>query len=227
MESVQGQKESFLNAFQNMSADLQILVSLFDIISLSPEVVTKELIQKAKNKVKGVLKAVGELQTVISKESEKSGTPNLQEVGVKFPEVILEEVVRKFEEKINTQMTIYANEGRTLKLSDKDFEFTLQTLFNSALKTQDGMYRKNCEISMASKGSNMVLRFKDFNRSIPREFLEELFNGNTDSNEYGGGYALYKMRKLLQRTGGEVTVDSDRTRFTTFTVSIPFNSETL
>lgn len=227
MQAVQGHKEAILKVFQDVSGDLQVIVNLFDIISHSPEVVTKELIDKAKNKVKGVLKRVGELQNVVRKGETEKLVEDVQEAGIKFPEIILEEVVRHFEEKINTQMTVYANEGRTLSLADRDFEYVLKSLFDSALKTQEGMFRKTCEVSMASKGKNMVLRFKDFQRSIPREHLEDLFNGNVASNEYGGGYPFYKMKKLLQRVGGDIAVDSDRTRFTTFTVTIPFDFETL
>ena len=196
MQAVQGHKEAMLKVFQDVSGDLQVIVNLFDIISHSSEVVTKELIDKARNKVKGVLKRVGELQKVFRKDETEKQIEDIQEAGIKFPEIILEEVVRHFEEKINTQMTVYANEGRTLSLADRDFEYVLKSLFDSALKTQEGMFRTTCEVSMAS-------------------------------NEYGGGYPFYKMKKLLQRVGGDIAVDSDRTRFTTFTVTIPFDFETL
>jgi len=79
MQAVQGHKEAMLKVFQDVSGDLQVIVNLFDIISHSPEVVTKELIDKARNKVKGVLKRVGELQKVFRKDETEKQIEDIQE----------------------------------------------------------------------------------------------------------------------------------------------------
>jgi len=79
MQAVQGHKEAMLKVFQDVSGDLQVIVNLFDIISHSSEVVTKELIDKAKNKVKGFLKRVGELQKVFRKDETEKQIEDIQE----------------------------------------------------------------------------------------------------------------------------------------------------
>jgi len=219
METMVYQRDMILGVFQDVAGDLQVIAKLFDIISQSPEVITKELLSKTKSKVGNIIQKVNEAQTVITTGSAKSNEPQSES---QFPVTILEGVVTKYDRQLNTQMTLYADEIRALKLSDRDFESVLHTLFDSAIKTQDGIYRKTCEVSVASKSDTMVLRFKDFGRSIPREELESMFDGSKISHEHGGGYGYYRMRQILNRVGGRVSIDSDRTKFTTITIVIPF-----
>ena len=214
--------------FTDLQDELQIIVNLFEILSRSPEVVTKEILENAKKKVLSIITRVKDAEVVFHPEEKKSEEDErvgalAEGSGSLHPAMILDEVANEFTHQIETQMALYADEVKTLAIADKDFEYVLKTLFESAVRTQNGMQKKICEGSVAALGDDMVLQFKDFGRSIPEEDVPHLFDGSAKSKDYGGGYPFYRMKKLLMKAHGEVDVLSGRSKFTTFTIKIPFH----
>ncbi|MBT3783629.1 hypothetical protein HOF92_01560 [bacterium] len=205
---------------RNLSKELQIVVKLFDLMTKSPEMVTRGLLLKAKQKVTRIFDKARETEKSLRRDDSLEELAS--DVGSMHPVMILDEVSRSFEQFIQTQLALYADDVTTLMIPDKDFEYVLRTLYNSAVRTQKGLNAKTCEISLSSAGKNMVLKFKDFGKSIPEEDIDHLFDGSLTSQDYAGGYPFYRMKRLLERAQGQIEVLSGKTKFTTFTIKIPF-----
>ena len=124
----------------------------------------------------------------------------------------------EFDDQLNTSMALSPDQISTLSIPDSDFEMALRTLFESAVKTQSGIHQKICEVSIGTSGNHMILKFKDFGRSIPEEELDDVF----DAKSSNSGYPFFRLRQMVERAGGEVEVDSGRAKFTTFTLKIPY-----
>ena len=212
--------------FQDLSNDLTIVVKLFDIITYSPEMITKELLNKARSRVKSILIKVDDAKESIVKQTiTKRTTENRfeRDYGAKqYPTEILEDIIKQYKEKLYIQTTLYNDEIRKIKLDDRDFQYVLTTLLESAKKTQKGILNKTCEISIASKNNSMVMLFKDFGRKIPLDIVNKMFTGDTITQDYGGGYPMYRLKKVVDSVGGGVRIDSSNSKFTSFTFNIPF-----
>ena len=215
--------------FQDLSNDLTVILKLFDIITHSPEMITAELLDKTRAKVKSILDKVDNAKESIITDSlnldETEGTLELNSQKELYPAQILEEIVKQFKDKLYTQTTLYNDEVRKIKLNNKDFRYILTTLLESAKKTQSGIINKTCEISIASKYDSMIMLFKDFGRKIPPDIAQQMFTGKTCTQDYGGGYPMYRLKKLLRSVGGDIKINLNNPKFTSFTINIPFEKE--
>jgi len=205
---------------KNLSQQLKIVVKLFDLMSKSPDMVTRGMLIKAKNKVSKILAKAKETEKALRRDGDLEEKPI--DMGSMHPVMILDEVSRAFEQHINTQLALYADDVTTLNIPDRDFEYVLRTLYSSAVRTQRNMRSRTCEVSMSSSGQNMVLKFTDFGKTIPEEHINKLFDGSLTSQEYGGGYPFYRMKRLLERAQGGVEVLCEKSKYTTFLIKIPF-----
>ena len=97
------------------------------------------------------------------------------------------------------------------------------TLLESAKKTQSGIINKTCEISIASKHNSMIMLFKDFGRKIPLEIAEQMFSGKNYTQDYGGGYHMYRIKNLLRSVGVDIKINLNKSKYTVFFVDIPFD----
>ena len=67
----------------------------------------------------------------------------------------------------------------------------------------------------------MILKFKDFGRSIPEDELDGVFAANSKHSS-SRGYPFFRLKQMVERAGGQIEVDSGRAKFTTFTLKIPY-----
>ena len=217
--------------FQDLSNDLTVILKLFDIITYSPEVITNDLLNKTRAKVKSILKKVDDAkESIVNKSLNLNITDGKLEVepsSKRYPAQILEDIVKQYKDKLYTQTTLYNDEARKIKLNDRDFRYILTTLLESAKKTQNGIINKTCEISIASKYDSMVMLFKDFGRKIPPDVAQQMFTGEAFTQDYGGGYPMYRLKKLLNSVGGDIKINLNNPKFTVFSVNIPFDKEYL
>ena len=108
-----------------------------------------------------------------------------------------------------------------------------QVLFNllsNATKfTKDGVITLTAARAPAAAGDRMVFRVSDSGIGMTPEQLGRLFQAFTQADEstsrqYGGtGLGLAISRKFCQLMGGDITVESEYGRGTTFTVTLPAN----
>lgn len=213
--------EEVHRTLKSLSQQLKIVVKFFDLMSKSPNMVTRTMLVQAKDKVSKILAKAKETEKALRKEGSIEDKP--MDSGSMHPVMILDEVSRAFEQHIDTQLALYADEVSTLNISDRDFEYVLRTLYSSAVRTQRNMRSRSCEVSVSASGKNMILKFTDFGKVIPQEHIESLFDGSAASQEYGGGYPFYRMKRLLERAQGGVEVLCEKSKYTTFLIKIPFS----
>ena len=126
-------------------------------------------------------------------EGPESALPKLQkgEAGSVNPVVLLDGVLAEFESQLNTSMALSPDQISTLSIPDSDFKLALRTLFDSAVETQSGIHQKTCEVSIGTC-SYMILKFKDFGRSIPEDELDGVFAANSKHSS-SRGYPFFRL----------------------------------
>jgi signal transduction histidine kinase len=114
--------------------------------------------------------------------------------------------------------------GVALLTDRRKLKIVLKNLVGNALKfTSRGEVVVACEPSAKS----CAFRVRDTGVGIDREqlpFIFEMFRqvDSSDTRSYGGmGLGLYIVRRLLEQLGGDIQVESERGRGSTFTVVLP------
>jgi signal transduction histidine kinase len=76
------------------------------------------------------------------------------------------------------------------------------------------------------KGNRVGIMVSDTGPGIPAENLEQIFDPFFTTKEKGVGLGLSIVKKIVESNGGEITVESEVGKSTTFTISLPLGSET-
>jgi signal transduction histidine kinase/CheY-like chemotaxis protein len=110
----------------------------------------------------------------------------------------------------------------------RKLKIVLKNLVGNALKfTERGEVRVGCE----RNGVAFVFTVQDTGVGIPREQLPHVFEmfrqvDSSDARSYGGaGLGLYIVRRLLTQLGGEINVESEPGKGSTFRVVLPAPEE--
>lgn len=211
----QGKKDETIGILQQLTKEFNVIVQLFDVLSRTPDVVTPELLKKAKLKMMNICKQVKQVESNLTQEEKTSLT--VDSSGTLSPVMLLDEVLAEFEERLDVSLALSNDEIGLVNMSDDEFVTIIRALLDNSIQSQLGINRKSCEISLGSDRQHLVIKFKDFARSIPESEIPNFFEGNQ-----GAGYGMYRLAKRLQQAGGQVVVESGRTRCTVFTLRIPY-----
>jgi signal transduction histidine kinase len=98
-----------------------------------------------------------------------------------------------------------------------------QVMLNIALNAIEAMQPDGgvLIVSMLINGSMIGISFKDTGPGIPKEFLSKLFDPFFTTKESGTGLGLAICFDIVQRHGGEITVESEEMKGANFTVWLP------
>lgn len=106
-------------------------------------------------------------------------------------------------------------------------EEKLKEVFNNFLSNAT-KYNKDggtVEVSHRVQGKQLVTVIKDSGIGIKKESLQKLFTayfrGDVDRSIEGTGLGLYFTKKLVEKMGGKIDVDSLPGKGTTFSISLP------
>lgn len=211
----QGKKDETLGILQQLSKEFNVIVQLFDVLSRTPDVVTPELLKKAKMKMQNICQKVKQVENNLTAQERQE----LNEAGngTLSPVMLLDEVLAEFEEQLDVSLALSNDEIGLVRMSDEEFVTVIRSLLDNSIQSQVGINRKSCEISLGSDRQHLVIKFKDFARSIPESDLPGFFDG-----DQGAGYGMYRLAKRLQNAGGQVKVESGQARCTVFTLKIPY-----
>ena len=85
----------------------------------------------------------------------------------------------------------------------------------------------NGELTVRSqiKGGRVGIIVSDTGPGIPAENLEQIFDPFFTTKEKGVGLGLSIVKKIVESNGGEITVESEAGKSTTFTISLPLSLE--
>jgi CheY-like chemotaxis protein len=80
-------------------------------------------------------------------------------------------------------------------------------------------------ISTTKEGENCIICFRDNGRGISKDEISSLFNKFTSYSkrfrQVGTGLGLYLSKKIVEKHGGTISVDSEEGKGSCFTVSLP------
>jgi light-regulated signal transduction histidine kinase (bacteriophytochrome) len=139
--------------------------------------------------------------------------------------LLLKGVIKVFEQKINeNDAKIRVNELPVIKGNRTQLEQLFQNLIGNALKYR-GKESPCIEIGANDEGSGWVFHVKDNGIGIEKKFYDKvfvIFQRLHGKNEYGGtGIGLAICKKIVERHGGKIWIESEPGNGTTFYFSFP------
>lgn len=201
--------------------------------------ITQRLIE---GKVKGEAKKAeylkllyGELFAFINSVDEISGLANLEywdtasiSEKVELMEIVNNLAVKnKFllEEKLLRLKISSTVEKVYVKANKQKLEDAFQSLMNNAIKFTDK--NKDIEIIVSAAGEYAVIKIKDQGYGIDKDDLERIFIKNERGKNakameiIGSGIGLAVAKNIIERHSGDITVESELGKGSTFTVQLP------
>jgi len=119
--------------------------------------------------------------------------------------------------RINTEL---ANDPPLIPVDKKLFKRVLCNLIKNAIEAmQSGT--KILKIVSRISGNHFVILISDTGIGIPREKIKNIFDPLVTSKVYGPGLGLTLAQKILQDHGGNIDVESEPGKGTTFTITLP------
>ncbi|MEA5077251.1 MAG: ATP-binding protein [Anaerolineaceae bacterium] len=97
---------------------------------------------------------------------------------------------------------------------------------NLIMNSIEAIEGESGEIRIASKfdGSNFLVKISDNGKGIPGEYLNQIFEPfftTKKKNDKGTGLGLSLVRRVVQSHNGQIQVESEEGRGTTFTIILP------
>ncbi len=110
---------------------------------------------------------------------------------------------------------VYVDPEQMKRVFINIFKNSLQVMTNSGELTLSGQIKDNLvEITVSDTGTG-----------IPADNLERVFDPFFTTKEKGVGLGLSIVKKIIESNGGEIAVESEAGKSTTFTISLPLSSE--
>jgi PAS domain S-box-containing protein len=113
--------------------------------------------------------------------------------------------------------------------SDRQYlQSILYNLINNAIKFRRNIPDSFINVSMNFENNRIIIRVSDNGMGVPKEIRCKVFNmfvkGGTEST--GNGLGLYIVKNLVTKLKGEVSLESEENKGTTFTIALPINTMT-
>ena len=115
------------------------------------------------------------------------------------------------------------NEEVQIYVDPEQMKRVFINLFKNALQVMNS----SGELTVRSQIENnrIGIMVNDTGPGIPAENLERIFDPFFTTKEKGVGLGLAIVKRIVEGNGGEIDVESEVGRFTTFTISLPLSSE--
>lgn len=132
--------------------------------------------------------------------------------------------LRYLAEDKNQQTTFnFVEKSLNIPVDPVEMKRVILNLISNALNYTDE--RGEISISTEKKGDNCIISFRDNGRGIPKDELPSLFNKYTSYSkrfrQVGTGLGLYLSKKIVEKHGGSISVESEEGKGSCFTVSLP------
>jgi len=120
---------------------------------------------------------------------------------------ILKEVCDSFEKDAKMHgMKIECNVRNFVITADDLIGEVFSNIIRNAIEHSQG---KLLKIYTRSDGKMLEIVFEDDGIGIPKEFLENVFKQGWKHNSRGSGLGMYIVKKLMERCGGKVIIESE------------------
>jgi len=103
-----------------------------------------------------------------------------------------------------------------------DHAHLLSILQNIVLNAKDAMGGKGVlKVSAFAEDDDVVLKFEDNGPGIPAELLSKIFDPGFTTKPHGTGLGLTVVKRVVDLYGGQISVDSQVGKGTTFSIKLP------
>lgn len=207
-------------------------------IDLHTQIISK----KIKNGILNVPDDVKEYIKTVNEEQKRLGkivndfliTARKRELKLNFEnmnDIILEVIELLKPEFDKENIEVKTNLGKIPKIFvDKDYfkQALINILKNSIEAFNNDKERKLIEVStFYDKGRDAVgINVKDNGIGIPQDKLQKIFEPYYTTKEYGTGLGLTIVYKIIKEHGGDIKVESEYNKFTSFTLFLPVSRGT-
>jgi signal transduction histidine kinase len=119
----------------------------------------------------------------------------------------------------NVKYTLQADEDMELPADSLMLEQVFVNLFSNAIDAMDGS--GTLSIAIDRKGSAVRIKISDTGKGIPPEFMLKIFDPFFTTKEKGTGLGLAIVFSIIKKHKGEIDVQSEPGKGTTFTITLP------
>ena len=111
----------------------------------------------------------------------------------------------------SSQATVLADQGQV--------EQVFANLFANAVDAMGGV--GDLLVTMRSSEKSVVITVSDSGRGIPQESIEKIFEPFFTTKDKGTGLGLAIVYNIIKKHNGDITVESEEGKGTTFTMTLP------
>ena len=114
--------------------------------------------------------------------------------------------------------SLNTNQSLMIKADSEQMERVFINLFNNAIDSMKG--KGKLKVSAMKADENLVIKVSDTGEGIPPEFLDRIFEPFYSTKERGTGLGLAIVYNIIKKHGGDITVESEVGKGTTFTIKL-------
>ena len=81
--------------------------------------------------------------------------------------------------------------------------------------------RGSLSVSVGKNEGPAIIRISDTGRGIPRESIDKIYEPFFTTKDKGTGLGLAIVYNIIKKHGGDITVESEEGKGTTFTITLP------
>ncbi|MDD5457095.1 MAG: HAMP domain-containing sensor histidine kinase [Candidatus Margulisbacteria bacterium] len=227
MNDVLDKEEIFNQIIHDLKSPLAAILGL-------SEVFLRVLAGDLNEKQKEVIKKIGNhgrfalelIEDILDIENISSGKLQIEKTSVAlkpFIEDIIQGHIIMAAEK-NLQLNVQIPENIMVEVDERRMKQVLNNLINNALKFSHR--GSNIDISAREDEHSIYIEVRDFGIGIKKEEIQLLFkpfsqlSNKPTANEKSTGLGLSIVRKLVELHNGEIFVDSEENKGSTFTIKL-------
>jgi signal transduction histidine kinase len=105
-----------------------------------------------------------------------------------------------------------------IRADPEQMERVFINLFNNAIDSMKG--RGDLKVSAMKAGDALLIKVSDTGEGIPPELLDRIFEPFYSTKERGTGLGLAIVYNIVKKHGGDITVESEIGKGTTFTIRL-------
>uniref|UniRef100_A0A7C4EM55 histidine kinase n=1 Tax=Thermodesulfovibrio aggregans TaxID=86166 RepID=A0A7C4EM55_9BACT len=105
-----------------------------------------------------------------------------------------------------------------IKADPEQLERVFINLFNNAIDSMKG--RGDLKVSAMKAGEALLIKVSDTGEGIPPELRDKIFEPFYSTKERGTGLGLAIVYNIIKKHGGDITVESEVGKGTTFTIKL-------
>jgi signal transduction histidine kinase len=159
----------------------------------------------------------------------KAGTMFMQLQPVRIDMMLREIVVRSTTRYSSLSVQLHADHNVVVMADPTRITQVFDNLLSNAVKYAQG---SEVVISLKNSDSNCLISVEDHGPGISQEHLGHLFERfyrvpETRIANHGTGLGLYICKEIIHGHGGEISVSSEVSKGTTFTISLPTKFDNL